>query len=54
MATDKWMGMPGAKNTGVLKTLRDQAEFLKSADQMRKVPESFERYVDATFLAKMV
>ncbi|MBA3478125.1 MAG: ABC transporter substrate-binding protein [Lautropia sp.] len=54
MATDKWMGKPGAKDTGVLKTLRDQAEFLKSADQMRKVPESFERYVDSTFLAKMV
>ncbi|MEO6270476.1 MAG: ABC transporter substrate-binding protein [Lautropia sp.] len=54
MASDKWMGMPGAKDTGVLKTLRDQAEFLKSADQMRKVPESFERYVDSSFLAKMV
>ncbi len=54
MVADKWMGRRGAKNTGVLKTLRDQAEFLKAADQMRKVPTSFEPYVDATFLEQMI
>ena len=54
MATEKWMGQPGAKDTGVLKTLRDQAEFLKQAEQMRAVPASFVPFVDATFLAKMV
>ena len=54
LASDKWMGMPGAKDTGVLRTLRDQADFLKSADQLPVVPASFEPFVDSTFLAKMV
>lgn len=54
MASDKWMGMPGAKDTGVLKTLRDQADFLKEADQVKAIPESFQPFVDASFLAKMV
>ena len=54
VASDKWMGMPGAKDTGVLKTLRDQAEFLKAADQMREVPASFAPFVDSSFVAKMV
>lgn len=54
MATDKWMGMPGAKDTGVLKTIRDQADFLKEADQVKAVPESFQPFVDSSFLAKMV
>lgn len=54
LATDTWMGMPGAKNTGVLKTLRDQAEFLKESDQVKTIPDSFEPFVDSSFLAKMV
>jgi len=54
LATDKWMGMPGAKDTGVLRTLQAQAEFLKSADQMNAIPPSFAPFVDSTFLAKMV
>lgn len=54
LATDKWMGMPGAKDTGVLRTLQAQAEFLKAAEQMTTVPASFAPYVDSTFLAKMV
>ena len=54
MATDKWMGLPGSKETGVLKTIRDQAEFLQSAGQLNKMPDSFAPYVDQTFLAKMV
>ena len=29
LASDKWMGMPGAKDTGVLRTLQSQAEFLE-------------------------
>jgi taurine transport system substrate-binding protein len=48
------MGMPGAKNTGVLKTLRDQAEFLKDSDQVKTIPDSFAPFVDSSFLAKMV
>ena len=54
MATDKWMGLPGAKNTGVEKTLRAQAEFLKAADQMKEIPPSFAPFVDSSFLAKMI
>jgi len=54
LATDKWMGLPGAKDTGVLRTLQAQAEFLKTADQMPSIPPSFAPYVDSTFLAKMV
>jgi len=54
LATDKWMGMPGAKDTGVLRTLVAQAEFLKAADQLPTIPATFEPYVDSSFLAKMV
>ena len=54
MASDKWMGLPGAKDTGVLRTLQAQAEFLKSAEQLSTVPPSWAPYVDSTFLAKMV
>jgi len=54
MASDRWMGLPGAKDTGVLKTLRDQAEFLKAADQISAIPENLSPFVDASFLAKMV
>ena len=54
MASDKWMGLPGAKETGVIKTLRDQADFLKEADQIKAVPASFTPFVDASFLAKMI
>ena len=54
LATDKWMGLPGAKDTGVMRTLQSQAEFLKSADQLTTIPPSWAPYVDSTFLAKMV
>jgi taurine transport system substrate-binding protein len=54
LASEKWMGMPGAKDTGVLRTLQAQAEFLKSAEQMTTIPPSWAPYVDSTFLAKMV
>jgi len=54
LATDKWMGLPGAKDTGVLRTLQSQAEFLKAAEQMTTIPPSFAPFVDSTFLAKMV
>jgi taurine transport system substrate-binding protein len=54
LASDKWMGLPGAKDTGVLKTLHDQAEFLKSADQVKSIPPSFAPFIDSSFLAKMV
>jgi taurine transport system substrate-binding protein len=54
MLTNEWMGAPGAKDTGVLKTIRSQAEFLKGADQVRNMPADFSPLVDSTFIAKMV
>ena len=54
MASDAWMGRPGSKDTGVIKTLAKQAEFLKAADQLKTVPASFEPFVDARFLARML
>jgi len=54
MATNEWMGLPGAKDTGVIKTIVKQAEFLKAADQLQEMPPSFAPYIDQTFLAKMV
>jgi taurine transport system substrate-binding protein len=54
MATEEWMGLPGAKETGVTKTMVKQAEFLKAADQLQDIPPSFAPYVDQSFLAKMI
>jgi len=54
LASDKWMGLPGAKDTGVLRTLQAQADFLKAAEQMSAIPPTFAPYVDASFLAKMI
>jgi taurine transport system substrate-binding protein len=54
MITERWMGAPGAKNTGVLKTVASQAQFLKSAGQLNAVPADFSRLVNSSFLAKMV
>lgn len=53
MLSEKWMGQPGAKDTGVLKTLRTQAEFLKESGQINQVPADFSGLVDASFAAKM-
>jgi taurine transport system substrate-binding protein len=52
--TNEWMGAPGAKDSGVLKAIRSQAEFLKGADQIKNIPADFGPLVDSTFLAKMV
>jgi taurine transport system substrate-binding protein len=52
--SDTWMGAPGAKDTGVLKTLHSQAEFLKEADQVKSIPPSFAPFIDSSFVAKMV
>lgn len=54
LASDKWMGLPGAKDTGVVRTLHAQAEFLKAANQLSEIPPSWAQYVDSTFLAKMI
>ena len=54
MLTDTWMGKPGAKTSGVVRSLAAQAEFLKEADQIRAVPPDFSKFVDNSFVAKMV
>ncbi len=54
VASDTWMGLPGATDTGVLHTLHAQAEFLHSAGQLAVVPQSFAPYIDARFVAQMV
>jgi taurine transport system substrate-binding protein len=54
LASDKWMGLPGAKDTGVLRTLQAQAEFLKAAEQLSTIPPSWSPYVESSFLAKMI
>ncbi len=53
MLTDAWMGAPGAKDSGILKAIRDQANFLKSTDQLKTLPEDFAKFVDSSFVAKM-
>jgi taurine transport system substrate-binding protein len=54
MVRKDWMGKPGDRDTGVLKTVSRQAKFLKDAGQVTTVPDSFEALVDASFVAKMV
>lgn len=54
MATDAWMGAPGAKDSGILRAIRDQADFLKSTDQLKTLPPDFSKFVDSSFVAKMV
>jgi ABC-type taurine transport system substrate-binding protein len=48
------MGPPGAKDSGILKAIRDQADFLKATDQLKSLPEDFSKFVDSSFVAKMV
>ncbi len=54
MLTDAWMGVPGAKTSGILKAIKDQADFLKSTDQLKAMPDDFSKFVDSSFVAKMV
>jgi taurine transport system substrate-binding protein len=54
MVRKDWMGMPGDRDTGVLKTVKRQAKFLKDEGQVTSVPDSFAALVDASFVAKMV
>lgn len=54
VASPEWMGLPGMKDTGVAHTLRKQAEFLASTQQLRQVPKSMDALIDQTFVAKMV
>jgi taurine transport system substrate-binding protein len=54
MLSEAWMGAPGAKDSGILKAIRDQADFLKATDQLKALPDDFSKFVDSSFVAKMV
>lgn len=51
--TRQWMGKPGEKDTGVLKTLQTQAQFLFESGQITAMPKDLSGLVDASFVAKM-
>ena len=53
VASDRWMGKPGARDTGVLRTLKEQGEFLKENDQIPAVPTDYTPFVDSSFLQQM-
>lgn len=52
-ATSKWLGKPGEKDTGVLKTLQTQAQFLLDSGQISALPKDWSGLVDGSFVAKM-
>lgn len=52
--TSLWMGKPGEKDTGVLKTLDIQAQFLLDAGQIMAKPKDLSGLVDQSFVMKMV
>ncbi|MGA0573058.1 ABC transporter substrate-binding protein [Variovorax sp. VNK109] len=51
--TSKWMGKPGEKDTGVAKTLKVQADFLKESGQISTVPKDVGAMVDSSFAMKL-
>ncbi len=51
--TAKWMGKPGDKETGVVKTLQTQAQFLLESGQISAMPKDWSGLVDPSFVAKM-
>lgn len=53
MTTEAWMGQPGAKDSGVIRSLRTQAEFLKESGQINQMPADLSGLVDSSFVAKM-
>lgn len=52
--TSAWMGKPGETDTGVLKTLDIQAQFLLEAGQITAKPKDFSALVDHSFILRMV
>lgn len=51
--SDLWMGQPGDKESGVLKTLQVQAQFLLEAGQIMAMPKDMSGLIDRSFVAKM-
>ena len=52
-ASDDWMGMPGATDTGMLRALNRQAEFMVDTGQMTSAPD-LRPYIDSTFIEQMI
>lgn len=52
-ASDDWMGMPGATDTGMLRALNRQAEFMVDTGQMTSAPD-LRPYIDSSFIAQMI
>ena len=53
IASSQWMGKPGEAKTGVLNSLVQQAEFLKSQGAIDQIPNDFRPFVDASFVEKI-
>lgn len=51
--TSLWLGKPGEKDAGAVKTLQVQAEFLKETGQINALPKDMNGLVDKTFLQQM-
>ena len=51
--TSLWLGKPGEKDSGAIKTLQVQAEFLKETGQINALPKDMNGLVDKTFLQQM-
>ena len=49
----QWMGKPGDKDSGVIKTLAAQAQFLLESGQITAVPKDWSGLVDPSFIARM-
>lgn len=54
MLTDEWMGAPGATDSGILRAIDRQADFLAATGQLPNRPDSFAPFVDSSFVARMV
>lgn len=52
-ATKRWFGRPGDKDSGVVKTLQSQAQFLYESQQIVAVPKDVSAFVDGSFVAKL-
>ena len=52
-ATKRWFGRPGDKDSGVVKTLQSQAQFLFESQQIVAVPKDVSSFVDGSFVAKL-
>ncbi|MBO9513022.1 MAG: ABC transporter substrate-binding protein [Variovorax sp.] len=52
-ASERWFGKPGGKESGVVKTLKSQAQFLYESQQIVAMPKDVGAFVDGSFVAKL-